>query len=299
MATTTTTLELIFSGLLLLSLPEGDRDNAVVLFPEDTAHSLNLAFLEGTTCTDLASDQGSRNVHLEIQGNLSIDYPDGERKLRWIRDPVGRVPESPKEAAYLSWVPSISTMVPGTSRLLGDCDDPSDTCSGAKARFFVDRGMISSCHLVHNPAKTGRVQLYRLEVNGLSRALADTIVVTEKVALAEGDSLILTMSGRRCKLAPGEGKQRVVLLVSNAPTDQGHSLSHFRLLHRFHDELNQRMSQSIPRPAGNLPLAKGKLGACEDAIVEAQRAINYQRGLRGLKVLIVHSPSECGTATQP
>lgn len=310
-----TTVELILSGLLLVSLPDESKRDVVVVFPDDDNHAFNLVLLKGDldpACTGWQRPPGHRPVKPLSQDDLvlSINGTGGVKMMELVNIlPGGEVPQSAEEATSFNWVPSLSPMIMGASRLRKPCGDPSKGCPSTAARFFIDRGRFTSCHLVHRVdtgTPSAAVRLYRLP-NGQTSALSDTISVKQTWG---GSEVRLVISGDgRCILKPDGGA--IELFVANAPKKrhEAHAAAvparraspspppvefHFPRLHRYSHWFFQRMDRSRPDPLGERCIDASLLGSCEEQIIEAQKSIATLPS-----TAYAHTPSECGTAQQP
>jgi hypothetical protein len=279
----TTTIEVFFAGLMLLSQPEGD-EKVVVAFPRDDEHEVKLILLKGKAeCNGVTIEADGTHGVVFPNGDDSLfelDYADGEPRLYWVTGAIGRVPTD-KTKDYLAWLPSLSPMVLGDSRLRGDCRDVSASCSNARSRFFIERGRIATCHFAHDDSGPAQLQLYEFP-QGVTRAIADVFSVKEEF---EGDSIALTRGRETCTLSPESGMIR--LFVAHASADDHES--HFPRLHRLQRHFYQRLDHSAPKKAG----LEDRMheDPCEEAVEMAQDVLNGRRW--------VHSPTECGAATQP
>lgn len=314
------TLQLILNGLLLLSFPEA-TGNAVAVFPRDHMHEFTVLMLAGSVeaegnsdCEGIIVSADSAGVLGSIEGELSLEYPaDDIDVLGWTRNARGPLPKSEQEIEDLFWLPSLSSMVGARSDLRRGCEAAGGSCPGAKARLFLDRGDVAVCHLVHDPAVADTIQLYELPT-GWPQALADTIVVKDELQLDEGESLVLKIEEHRCKLIPDD-ENNLLLVLSNAPLQEavGSLTTHFTMLHQFHDNPLHRASRTRPDPLGNFPWKGSSLGACEASLITAQDLLDAavsqpqmsnrrslpQEERMSLFRRRVHSPTECGTASQP
>lgn len=286
--TTTTTIEVIFAGLMLLSQPEGDG-KAVVAFPKDDEHELKLILLKGKAeCNGVTIEaDGSTGVVFPAGDDslLELDYPGGVPYLYWVTGAIGKVPRD-KTKDYLAWLPSLSPMVMGDSRLRGRCREESAPCPAARARFFVDRGRIATCHFVHEDTISKRLQLYDLPY-GETRAVADAFSVTERF---KGDQIGLMRGEDMCILRPKN--REIKLFIGHAPPQvisPAHE-SHFPRLHRLQRRFYQRLDRSKPEKA-NVEGRMHEEDSCEEALELAEVIFGPPP--------LIHSPTECGGATQP
>lgn len=307
----TTSIELIFSGLLILSLPDGDG-KAVVALPDDDEHQLNVVLLKGAiTCggeTKTAPILLDRAfLGLEPHEVLEVDYlktpgapEDGDSedtyRLYWVSGAIEDVPKSKEQARYLAWVPSLSPMVLGDSRLRAPCREGGGDCSAAKARLFLDRGRLSSCHLVHDPADDYKVKMFKLP-GGVRRALADAVALNHEF---DGSARLMVGEGA-CELK-ADNDSNIQILFDHSPMGPPSSHSHFRRLYGLQRNLFQRMDRTQPEPDGvsQKPVDPAFL-ACEDAVWHARNLLAhvFEKISADLRPHQIHSPTECGTATQP
>lgn len=287
---TTTTIEVIFTGLMLLSQPEGDG-KAVVAFPKDDEHTLKIILLRGSAECNGEKIGPGRVFPPGDDSVLEFDYPDGDGHLYWVTGAIGTVPTKGTKGTkgtkeYLAWLPSLSPMVMGDSRLRGRCREECAPCPAARARFFLDRGRIATCHFVHKDKEPQALQLYDLPY-GEARAVADAFSVTETF---KGDRIELMRGEETCILWPKSGK--IELFVGHAPPhvrSPAHE-SHFPRLHRLQRRFYQRLDRSKPEKANLEGRMHGK-HPCEEALELAREIFG--------PLPLIHSPTECGGATQP
>lgn len=294
----TTTIEVIFTGLMLLSQPEGDG-KAVVAFPKDDDHELKLVLLQGRAeCGPIVIEANGADGKIFPEAAddslLRLVYPPGgDDRLYWVTGAIGKVPTE-ETKSYLAWLPSLSSMVLGDSRLRERCRDECDCCAAAASPFFIDRGKISTCHFVHD-VSSNQLQLYDLPY-GVRRAVSDTFSVTEDftgelIELKRG----VGTGTEKCILKPQNSK--IQLFIAHAPVHGSSSVqeSHFPRLHRLQRHFYQRMDSSAPTREDLTPRMHDD--PCETAIKIGLRTIHPPPF--ALPPAFPHSPTDCGGATQP
>lgn len=324
------TAKLIFAGLISLGLVDegGERRRAVANLLDDEHHRPSLHLLKGTLTLEGSKavdggecieriDQEMRKSGQEIL--FRIDHTDsGSATLEVIngRRPNSRVPASEQEARDLSWIPSVDAHVLGRARLRKRCATWDDSCPKSRARFFLNHGSASTCHLIHqdNTCPNGPGNLYTYEVPSMDRQAvgnafeiafeareSPTLVVEVREANGEKDEV-------RCEMvASEEGEFTLVVVNEPPPTNDevecdpperlSHHSIHYDLVNLFYGRWYRAVPNS-PELTDSAPIVGGH---CEDEIIAASNKIwiDLQPPETEFGVNFPHSSGACDASTLP
>lgn len=136
-------------------------------------------------------------------------------------DPQAPYPTTAAEAASLAWIPSIDRMVTGPARIRGACKRSDRGCR-SKARFRIQQGTVSTCHLMHEE-RVLRPLVYDFGTH--QQAVADAVMLETRVPGEEirigVRSLESTDVVHSIPLAPEAESNEIILVLLNEPSMPG------------------------------------------------------------------------------
>lgn len=324
------TIKLIFAGLISLGLVDdgGDGRRAVANLLDDEHHRPSLHLLKGTLRQEgsNAVDDGDCIERIDKEMRLAgqeilfrIDHTDpGSATIDVIkeREPGSAVPASEQEARDLSWIPSVDAHVLGRARLRRRCAIWDESCPQSRARFFLERGSASTCHLIHqdDTCGSGPGNFYTYMVPGMGRQAvgtafevafeameSPTLVVEVREANGEKDEV-------RCEMvASEEGEFTLVVVNEPPPTNDevdcdpperlGHHSIHYGLVNLFYG----RWYRAVPNYPELMDSAPVIGGHCEDEIIAVSNRIwdDLQPPGTEAGANFPHSSGACDSSTLP
>ena len=244
------------------------------------------------------------------QEELGISGEEDEKlKLQssWLKFLFRQAPRSVRQASNFSWAQSMKRLSGGKGEVEGDCLGESRTCP-LQARFRVDGGVASACHLLHTKDELSgskrNVQVFEYTTANNrhpKRVAADAILVEfearDRVALTSQGLPKRDRDKATAWLTPVDDRGIITLVVADLPAGaRVGANNHHGACSRPHsdalyDLLTNRPSTLPGRVLGRtVPLNPG---ACEP---EAKMLAELLSGASGE---IPHSPTSCDGATYP
>lgn len=189
------TVQIVFSGLILLASDQGLFDKHAALVVEDEHHFPAIFLVKGTTTDACASIDGWTgcliwDFELDPPWEVYFSGLTHQRSLRMIgrsTDESGApvmIPLVPKDLRDINWLPQLSVLA-GSPGLDDGCmyGDGRQCGGGLAARFLIPFGEIRNCHLAHRHREPQRVVVatYQPPVPGAMGAMGNAFLAEFEV----------------------------------------------------------------------------------------------------------------------
>lgn len=348
------TLRIIFVGLIAFSPVGGDQ--GVMMLTNEPGHKPLVLLKDGQCAPAESCKRGVLCAPGTGTGDLGLCWflpqPSGNPETSYelsLRDekegPVvqssGRVrrgaslstyPTTEAETKDMSWVPSFGKAALGPGVLRRGCQERGGNCP-AWARFWIEGGSLSACHLLHASKKkdqwgqnkcgddAGKLLLFSLR--GDPQAIANAVLLEVDVP-GESVQLELRQPGQTEPLSvsispppptsPFESPVATLVVVneplSSCPKDRCEldEIGHFAFFSRFLDPVRGMAGRIFkPRPKWTGDKVEGAIGSCEDDVqwlagleIKAPEDVRFGYGLaRECVNFFPEGASECDMATFP
>lgn len=298
------TLRIILYGLI--ALVDGNRPEGVLaLLVSDPNHQASVWMMEGecvqqdgqtTPCHRFPGSPAQADMLSQIyqqagfnltwflqQEHVSLDLSQAEA---WDQpQPIffgTSTPVFPEDAAQtrsLIWVPELTRIVPGADGLRPDCLGAPAGCPVA-ARFEMSRGLVSSCHLVHEgDGEAAEVHAFDFRPDGASvptvdtpQSISDAVMIEIKINAPSVElrsrQFTSDQNQQAISLIPQQG--RVTLIVSNNDYSGQGSHNHFAHYYQLLQNAASLTNQPLPYPRSKQQLSPG---ACETILDAFETAL--------------------------